>query len=148
MKRSDRLVHVRREFDSRERDAARRASQASQLLEAARQRHAELLRYREDYLREYALRAARGLGAMAVRDYQAFVARLDEALHQQALAITRAEATFAFEQQHWRDALTQVKAVDSVAERWRSEETRELDRREQRESDERVRQRVAREASR
>ena len=97
----------------------------------------ELERYRVEYQQQFALRAGRGIGATDLRDYQAFLARLDEAIKQQQVILQRVRTDRDAERQKWQQAAIKAKALDHVVDKWRTEERRIQDKREQRDSDER-----------
>lgn len=138
MKRSERLGHLREELVAQRRRLDERVAAAEVRVLEANQRLSELQRYRAEYLTGFAGRAATGIAGAGIRDYQAFLARLDEAIGQQQQIVLRAEAELDFERQRWRDAAVQVRAMEAVGERWRREEEREAARLEQGESDERA----------
>ena len=102
----------------------------------------ELERYRGDYENQFKQRAGRGIGARDLRDYQAFLARLTEAIRQQHAVVKRAQSERDAERLRWQDAAKRAKALGHVVEQWQSEERRASDRREQRESDERAQRKV------
>ncbi len=140
MKRAQRLDTFRARLDETERDCAARLRAAETRVGDALSRLEDLVRYREEYLRDFARRSAAGIGAAALRDYQAFVARLAEAIAQQHRQVGRCEVERDFERTRWREAAVQVKAVATVVERWRDEERAAAERAEQREMDERARE--------
>jgi flagellar FliJ protein len=102
----------------------------------------ELERYRGDYDKQFAQRAGGGIGVTALRDYQAFLARLSEAIRQQQAVVNRAQSERDAERLRWQDAAKRAKALGHVVEQWQTEERRASDRREQRETDERAQRRV------
>jgi flagellar FliJ protein len=102
----------------------------------------ELERYRGDYEKQFKQRAGGGMGATDLRDYQAFLARLSEAIRQQQSVVKRAQSERDAERQRWQEAAKRAKALGHVVEQWQTEERRASDRREQRESDERAQRRV------
>jgi flagellar FliJ protein len=67
-----------------------------------------------------------------------FLARLDEALRQQESIVAAAREQAAGSRRNWQGAARQVKAVESVVDRWQHAEVRALERHEQKESDERA----------
>jgi flagellar FliJ protein len=79
----------------------------------------------------------------ALRDYQAFLSRLAEAIKQQQAVVKRAESERDAERLRWQEAAKRAKALGHVVEQWQTEERRASDRREQRESDERAQRRVS-----
>lgn len=106
----------------------------------------ELERYRLEYQQQYAARAARGMSVTDLRDYQAFLARLSEALKQQQALVQRACDERDAERRRWQEAARKAKALDHVIDKWKTEERRVADQREQRDSDE-FAQRTARQDS-
>ena len=102
----------------------------------------ELERYRGDYESQFKQRAGRGMGATDLRDYQAFLARLSDAIRQQQAVVRRAQSERDAERQRWQEAAKRAKALGHVVEQWHTEERRASDRREQRESDERAQRKV------
>jgi flagellar FliJ protein len=102
---------------------------------------AELDGYREAYLRDFANRAGGGMSAVRARDYQAFLARLDEALREQTEVVSKARAQRTELLAKWRGAARRSATVDRALQRGLGEEQRRLERREQGESDERAQSR-------
>lgn len=136
MNRSQRLAYVRSELEAQRRALDQRLRSAEQRAVDAESRCEELQRYRDEYANGFAARAAAGFAGAGLRDYQAFLARLDEAVSQQGQLVLRAAAELEFERQRWRDAAVQVKAVEAVGARWDAEQQRSEQRREQRNTDE------------
>ena len=102
----------------------------------------ELERYRTDYESQFKQRAGRGIGVADLRDYQAFLGRLSDAIRQQQAVVKRAQSERDAERQRWQEAAKRAKALGHVVEQWQTEERRASDRREQRESDERAQRKV------
>jgi flagellar FliJ protein len=102
---------------------------------------AELDKYREAYLRDFASRAGGGMTAARAREYQAFLARLDEALREQNEIVVRAREQRAELLTKWRGAAQHTAAVDRALQRGLTEEQRRGERREQTDADERSQRR-------
>jgi len=98
----------------------------------------ELRRYRGEYEQQFTARVATGMGAAELRDYQAFLARLTEAMRQQQAVVNRLQAERDAERSRWQEAARRAKAIDHVVTRWQAEERRVADQREQRDTDERA----------
>jgi flagellar FliJ protein len=98
---------------------------------------AELESYQASYARGFAVRAGSGIDAHLARDYQAFLARLEEAVRQQTQVVIRTRAQRDSERQNWQGAAQRAEAVGQMVKRFQTEEVRAADRREQQESDER-----------
>ena len=138
MNRAKRLQPVQQIVDDQQRALARSLAAIEKRLSEAESKLGELERYRREYEMQFAMRAQSGIGVMDLRDYQAFLARLSEAVKQQQAVVQRAHSDRDIERTRWREAATRAKALDHVVERWRNEERALLDRKEQRESDERA----------
>ena len=142
MTRSKRLEPVHRLADDEERRLARNLAAHDRRVAEAEAKLGELQQYRQEYENQFSARAEGGIGATELRDYQAFLARLSEAVRQQRTILERARVERDLERTKWQKAATRAKAVDHVMERWRTEERQALERRDQRESDERAQRKV------
>ena len=143
MKRTQRLAPVQEVFSSTEKDRARDLGTARQRVEAAQRKLAELRQYRDDYAANFESQARSGRGVAALRDFQAFLARLDLAMRQQEQAVLQVREEEQAHRQRWQSAARRSRALDTVVDRWQLEERREEDRREQRQTDERAQRRRA-----
>ncbi|MET0658249.1 MAG: flagellar export protein FliJ [Steroidobacteraceae bacterium] len=138
MTRSNRLQPVHAVVEDHERKIARKFAQAEHRLSDAQGKLQELERYHAEYARGFHQRAQGGIGAAGLRDYQVFLAKLNEAIKQQKSIVQRAEGEREVARQEWLKAAQRTKAVAHVMEKWLAEERRALDQREQRETDERA----------
>lgn len=138
MKREQRIDGYRGSLEGTERERAARAQMADQRAREARARLGDLEQYRREYVLGFGQRVAAGMTGPALRDYHAFVNRLDGAIAQQHQVIQRCEAERERDQQRWREIAVQLKAVSAVIDRWRVEERVVENRGEQREIDERA----------
>ena len=109
--------------------AQRRAEGAAGELQghAGRLRAAELkLEQLRQYLGEYRHSRSdalvQGVTAARLREYDAFLARLDEAIAAQALEVDRARVTWEAARVQWIEANKREKAMDALAERHADEE--------------------------
>jgi flagellar protein FliJ len=129
-------------YDDNERRLAVALATVEKKVADAETKLQELERYRGDYESQFKQRAGRGMGATDLRDYQAFLARLSDAIRQQQAVVKRAQSERDAERQRWQEAAKRAKALGHVVEQWQTEERRASDRREQRESDERGQRKV------
>ena len=136
MTRSERLGVVKQATSHAEREQAERVAQAERHVVEMEEKLSALERYRKEYEVGFAAKAGAGLGALASRDYQAFLARLGEALEQQRQVIAQAKAAHQAAVLVWREAAKRAHVVDTLQERWQVEESREEGRRDQRDNDE------------
>ncbi|HUI62231.1 MAG TPA: flagellar export protein FliJ [Steroidobacteraceae bacterium] len=137
MKRAQRLEQVQRVVDDQERRRAETLAACECRLTESESKLAELQSYHANYVRDFTLRCRSGMDSAALRDFQTFLARLEEALRQQTLVVTRARATRDGELQNWQGAAQRAQVVGQMVKRFQTEEIRELERREQHEADER-----------
>lgn len=142
MKRSERLDIVQQVASRTEREHAERVGAAERHLEEMQDKLAALEKYRSEYEAGFQRRAGAGVDVIGMRDFQTFMARLGEALAQQREFVAMARAAAEHERAQWREAAQREHVVETLAERWRSEESRAADRRDQIESDE-LSQRIA-----
>ena len=137
MKRAERLEMVQNVVDDQERRRAEALANSERGVTESEAKLAELQSYLDSYIRGFAIRAESGMDGAMARDYQAFLARLEEALRQQTQIVVRARAQRDGEKQTWQGAAQRAEAVGQMVKRFQTEEAQALDRREQFESDER-----------
>ena|ERR1044071_1191663 len=137
MSRAKRLEPVQDVVEAAERRLAQSLAGLQRRLADAESKLLELERYRDEYQQGLTQRAGGGIGVAQLRDYQAFLGRLNEAIRQQQSVVQRARGDRDAEQQRWQHAARRVKAVDHVVDRWQAEDRRVAERREQRDTDER-----------
>ncbi len=143
MSRADRMAPVQRVFGNAERDRARELGEAQRQLAESEARLRELHTYHGEYLGAFRKRAEDGTSIRALRDFQAFLARLEAAMRQQEQIVAQARERTSGSRRSWQGAAQQVKAVDAVVDRWHKAEVQAGERRDQKDSDERA-QRAAR----
>jgi len=136
MTRSERMGVVQQATSHTEREQAEKVALAERHVVEMEQKLAALENYRKEYEQGFAVRAGAGLGAAAGRDFQTFLARLGDALEQQRQVVEQARAAHQAAIAIWREAAKRAHVVDTLAERWQVEESREEGRRDQRDNDE------------
>ena len=119
-------------------DAARRlgALQSAQL--SASQQLEMLLRYRQDYDNQLQALMRQGVPAATLRNYQAFLGTLDNAIEQQRAIVLQAAHRLDHGRDDWRHQKRRLNSFDTLAERVRQQDLMALAKREQRDSDERA----------
>jgi flagellar protein FliJ len=137
MKRAQRLEMVQNVVDDLERRRAEALASSERRVSESEAKLAELEGYQASYVRGFAVRAGSGIDAHLARDYQAFLARLEEAIRQQIQVVTRTRAQRDSERQNWQGAAQRAEAVGQMVKRFQTEEVRAADKLEQQESDER-----------
>lgn len=138
MTRSERMQPVQRAVGHEERELAGRLAESDRRLADAEKRLAELESYQAEYARTLGERVSAGISVTGLRDYQAFLARLCEAVRAQARSVAAMRAERDAAQGVWRTAAQRAKAIDQVVERWQAEERVVQDRKEQKDIDERA----------
>ncbi|HEC18561.1 MAG TPA: flagellar export protein FliJ [Gammaproteobacteria bacterium] len=137
MKRSQRLEPVVKVAENREQQAAKALGEAQAALQQAQQRLAELKTYREEYVQRFHSDGATGMSAVQMGDYRLFLSKLSRAIEQQAELVEQAAARLEQQRQQWFDQRGKVKMLGNVVSRFQADERRSVERREQREQDER-----------
>lgn len=85
----------------------------------ARERLELLVQYRNEYQALFLSAASQGLDSQRWRNYQQFLAKIDEAIEQaRAMAATARQRTSA-SQKNWQEKSGKVKAFDTLAQRFR-----------------------------
>jgi flagellar FliJ protein len=88
---------------------------------AAEQSARSRLQMLEDYRADYAFKlreaCTNGLTPMALRNYQDFLARIDEAISQQTLAVRHSEQNTAHGKENWKEQNKRLKAIDTLSHR-------------------------------
>lgn len=95
---------------------------------AAEQNAKSRLQMLEQYRAEYAQRlrdaTAQGITRPILHNYQDFLARIDQAISQQDMAVRQSENSTAAGQNHWKEQNKRLKAIDTLSvrhdarERW------------------------------
>lgn len=96
----------------------------------------QLLAYRESYRERLRESAGNGTSAMALRDFQLFLAKLDTAIKLQQDEVARCQARWNAGQQEWLKQRGKLKAFDTLSQRHRRAEEKNENRIEQKEQDE------------
>jgi flagellar protein FliJ len=129
---------VQRLADDAERGKAISLAEARRQLASAEGKLRELKRYREDYASSFQARAASGCSVATLRDFQLFLARLQDAVRQQENNVLNACSVVKEVAVQWRKAAQRAKTLDTVVDRWQREERKDQDHREQLDTDERA----------
>lgn len=138
MNRAKRMAPVQTLVDDTERRLATSLATHERRVTEAQGKLNELVRYKGEYEKQFTQRAGGGIAATDLRDYQAFLARLGEAIRQQQGIVQRTATERDLERGRWQEAARRVKAIGHVVTQWQVEERRIVDRRDQRETDERA----------
>jgi len=136
MKKSTRMQVVQRVADDSERKRAESLAASERRVTECEAKLAELEGYQASYAQQFTERAGAGIGGAGLREYQAFLARLGEAVRQQRELLARARLERDAQLRQWQSAAQRADIVGKVVEQSRRSEQRDREAREQRESDE------------
>lgn len=96
----------------------------------------QLLAYRESYRERLRESGGNGTSAMALRDFQLFLAKLDAAIKLQQDEVARCQARWNAGQQEWLRQRGKLKAFDTLSQRHKRAEEKRDNQIEQKEQDE------------
>jgi len=131
MRRSSRINRLVKIAEAEERKLAKAIAASQRQLAEQQQRLGELNAYRLDYAQSGASRSF--TSAAQMKDFHAFIGRLDDALQSQKQIIRECETRLEQHRRRWQGKRQRVESLQKVGERLQSEE---------RASDERNAQRV------
>lgn len=123
--------------------ATRRLAQLKKCWEAEEEKLVQLRGFREEYRQRLGHAISAGLDMSRMRDFHAFIGKIETAIGQQNIEIARCKAEWEEGQRAWLEERRKLKTYDVLKERHvRTERSRE-DRIEQREQDEHARKTAA-----
>ncbi|MDN5871204.1 MAG: flagellar export protein FliJ [Nitrococcus sp.] len=144
MKRSKRMEPVHRLASERATELARVYAARREVLDQEHERMAQLRGFRRDYEQKLAVAAGRGIDAYRLRDYNAFLARIDGAIGQQQQSLARLEGEVEGLRLTWLEQWGNARALEQLLTRYRHEEQRTDAARDQRLHDEFAQRRTGR----
>lgn len=124
MKRSERMQPVHRLASDRATDLARAYAARREALDQERERIAQLRGFRREYEQKLAVSAGQGIDAYRLRDYNAFLARIDEAIDHQQQSLARLQTEVDGLQLTWQEQWGNARALEQLLARYRREEQR------------------------
>lgn len=138
MTRSERLTPVTQIAEKRERDAIRIMGECQRSVDDHEKRLIELKAYRDEYCERLRNAGSKGIDPSRLNDYTIFIRKLDEAIVFQGQQITSVKKIYERKKAEWMVLRTKSQALDKVVDKYKKEERRQEDKREQNESDERA----------
>lgn len=117
-------------------EATRQLGQLIAAEQNAKSRLQLLEQYRDEYAQRLRVSISTGLTQLALRNYQDFLARIDEAIEQQKQAVMRSEQSTAAGQAQWREQNKRLKAIDTLSQRHDARERYREGRLDQKQQDE------------
>ena len=98
-------------------EASRKLGQLITAEQSQRSRLQMLEQYREEYAQRMREATAEGITRLILRNYQDFLARIDEAIEQQRQAVKNSEISTKAGQTEWRNQNTKLMAIDTLSSR-------------------------------
>ncbi|RDI97734.1 flagellar export protein FliJ [Dyella solisilvae] len=120
----------------RQEQAMQKLAEQQQRMAKAEQQLVELERYREEYSQ-----TAGGVSVAVLLNRRQFVERIDQVIGQQRIEVARQQRHLDHMRGQWREAHAREQALGSVIDRYREQERKSEERREQNEIDERMQHR-------
>jgi flagellar FliJ protein len=117
-------------------EATRQLGQLIAAEQNAKERLQLLSQYREEYAQRFRDAQTQGLTLQSWRNYQEFLARIDEAIAQQGGIVAASEQNTAAGQQHWQEQHTRMKAIDTLSVRHWEAQDKKANKQEQKQLDE------------
>ena len=98
-------------------EASRKLGQLITAEQSQRSRLQMLEQYRDEYAQRMREATAEGITRLILRNYQDFLARIDEAIEQQRQAVQNSELSTQAGQTAWRNQNTKLMAIDTLSSR-------------------------------
>lgn len=136
MLRSKRMTAVVNVASRKEDEAAEAFSKEQQMLDQHKAQMRSLEEYRLEYRQNMVAQGGKGMTIADMQEYRLFLVKLDQAIEQQMQLVGQAKHRVEMKKRDWLKARMHTKALDKVVERYRDEERRLEDKREQSASDE------------
>jgi flagellar protein FliJ len=118
-------------------EATRRLGQLQAARTSAAEKLEMLQRYRQEYLDMLQVRMGTGVSAAQMRNFRNFISTLDTVIEQQRALTAQADTRLATGRGDWQTSQRRLNSFDTLAGRVRLQEMAVLQKREQRDSDER-----------
>src|SRR5579859_5969033 len=135
MMKSKRFEPIQEIASSSAKDLSRPMVEAAKKVADLEQQLKQLQNYRDEYVRN----SAQGNGTMdavKLQNYRSFLDRLGEAMRQQQKNLETARSEYEHRRARWSEKRIEAESLSKVVDRFRKEEQRASDRREQHDSDE------------
>ncbi len=133
---SKRFKPVLRVAESNERNAAHQFGDSCRYMQEQEAKLDELRQYHDEYLERFNTASRNGINAAQLREYQAFLSKLDLAIKEQEAVVQASDKNQSVKKELWQQKHIRSKVLDNVMQRYQAEEKRILEKREQKEADE------------
>jgi flagellar FliJ protein len=133
MIKSKRFEPIHEIASSSAKDLSRAMAEAGRKVTELERQLEQLRVYRDEYVRNSQTNGA--MDAVKLQNYRSFLDRLGEALSQHQKSLDNARKEFEKRRVQWSEKRVEAESLNRVVDRFRKEEQRAADRREQREGD-------------
>jgi flagellar protein FliJ len=136
MKKSERLQVIVDLQAQQERQALENLAVCQKQLTAMESQLHTVQNYRQEYLQKYSAAENKTSNITRLLDFRAFIAKLDAAVTGQEQSIEQKKRELQRLQKHWQQKHHKTEGIRKISERAASEESKLLEKQEQREQDE------------
>jgi len=143
MNASDRFKPVIKVAANREADAAKKLGQSRQKQQSEETKLQNLREYHAEYMQRFRDAASAGITASQLREYQAFISRLEKTIGEQLVVVQNSSRVVVQKKQAWQQQHIRTRSMDAAMERLQHREQKARDAQEQKMSDE-IAQRISR----
>jgi flagellar FliJ protein len=130
------MAPVQQIAGKRAQDAARHYAARREALEQEQERLAQLRGFRREYEQKLSVTGEAGIDGYRLQDYQVFLGRIDRAIGEQANSVEQLQAEVQRLRDHWLQEWGNARALEQLVERYKKEERRAGEAREQKMYDE------------
>jgi flagellar FliJ protein len=116
-------------------DLSRAMGEAGRKVAELEHKLQQLQTYRDEYTKNSS-QSGSAMDAVKLQNFRSFLDRLGDAMRQQQKLLEHARAEYEKRRADWSEKRVEAESLGRVVERFRKEEQREVDQREQREGDE------------
>ena len=136
MNSSDRFKPVLRVAENREASAARRFGQSKKQCREEEDKLHNLREYHAEYMSRFQQSASEGMNASQLREYQAFLNKLEQAILEQEEIVRQSKLNCSEQKQKWTQKHIRTQTMDKAMDRMVKNEQKQKDALEQKASDE------------
>jgi flagellar protein FliJ len=135
MMKSKRFEPIQEIASTSAKDLSRAMGEAGRQVADLERKLQQLQTYRDEYTKNSS-HSGSSMDAVKLQNYRSFLDRLGDAMRQQQKLLEHARAEYEKKRADWSEKRVEAESLGRVVERFRKEEQRAVDQREQREGDE------------
>ncbi|PLY12057.1 MAG: flagellar export protein FliJ [Sedimenticola sp.] len=141
---SKRFKPVQRVAKSKEQKAAKQLGDSQKKFRDQESKLEELKRYHQEYLEQFEANARRGMAASQLMEYRAFIGKLERAIKEQEKIVVASRNDCSDKKETWQKKHVRTKVLDKVVDRYKAEESKASEKKDQKDTDERNQRRSSR----